>query len=109
MTKSYDRSAPASLVARMSSMVRFSSWKVKPPTLRTMPAISWLAASESGCPSDQAGAPSALFSTPRNPLASSRSAPAPMSVRAWSPSPITIRMPAKDGSSQLIEGCPSLK
>ena len=39
----------------MSSMVRFSSWKVKPPTLRTMLAISWLAASDSGWPSDQAG------------------------------------------------------
>jgi hypothetical protein len=60
----------------MSSMVRLSSWKVKPPTLRTMLAISWLAASESGCPSDQAGPPVADFSTPRKPLASRRSAPA---------------------------------
>ena len=58
----------------MSSMVRFSSWKVKPPILRTMLAMSWLAASDSGCPSDQAGPSSALFSTPRKPLASSRSA-----------------------------------
>ena len=47
----------------MSSMLRFSSWKVKPPTLRTMLPISWLAASDKGCPSDQAG-PSTLFSTP---------------------------------------------
>ena len=90
-------------------MVRFSSWKEKAPTLRTMPAISWLAASESGCPSDQAGAPSALFSTPRNPLASSRRAPEPRSVSACSASPITIRIPAKEGSSQLIDGWPSLK
>ena len=29
-------------------MVRFSSWKVKPPTLRTMLPMSWFAASESG-------------------------------------------------------------
>ena len=56
-------------------MVRLSSWKVNPPTLRTMLAIRWLAASDSGWPSDQAGLPSAvLFSTPRNPLASRRSA-----------------------------------
>ena len=59
----------------MSSMVRLSSWKVNPPTLRTMLAMSWLAASESGWPSDQAGAPSVLFSTPRKPLASSRRPP----------------------------------
>lgn len=32
----------------MSSMVRLSSWKVKPPILRTMLPMSWLAASESG-------------------------------------------------------------
>ena len=35
----------------------------------------WFAAWESGCPSDHAGRPSALFSTPRKPFASSRSAP----------------------------------
>ena len=93
----------------MSSMVRLSSWKVKPPTLRTMLAISWLAASDSGWPSDQAGESSALFSTPRNPLASSRSAPLPRSPSECSASPITSRMPAKLGSSQLIEGWPSLK
>ena len=93
----------------MSSMVRFSSWKVNPPTLRTMLAISWLAASDSGWPSDQAGESSALFSTPRKPLASSRSAPLPRSPRECSASPITSRIPAKVGSSQLIEGCPSLK
>ena len=60
----------------MSSIVRLSSWKVKPPTLRTMLAMSWLAASDSGWPSDQAGVSSVLFSTPRKPLASSRSAAA---------------------------------
>ena len=38
-------------------MVRLSSWKVNPPTLRTMLPIRWLAASDSGCPSDQAGCP----------------------------------------------------
>ena len=86
-------------------MARLSSWKVKPPTLRTMLAIIWFAASESGCPSDQAGAPpSALFSRPRKPLASSRSAPAPRSYSECSASPITSRMPAPVGSSQLIEG-----
>ena len=52
-------------------MVRLSSWKVNPPSLRTMLAIRWLAASESGWPSDQAGLSSAaVFSAPRNPLAS---------------------------------------
>ena len=61
----------------MSSIVRFSSWKVNPPTLRTMLAMRWFAASDSGWPSDHAGMPSALFSTPRNPLASSRSAAEP--------------------------------
>ncbi len=93
----------------MSSIERLSSWKVKPPTLRTMLAISWLAASDSGWPSDQAGVPSVLFSTPRNPLASSRSPPAPRSVSECRASPMTRRMPANDGSSQLIEGWPSLK
>ena len=91
-------------------MVRLSSWKVKPPTLRTMLAISWLAASDSGWPSDQAGvALGALFSTPRKPLASSRSAPVPRSVSECRASPITSRMPANVGSSQLIDGWPSLK
>ena len=93
----------------MSSMVRFSSWKVNPPTLRTMLAIRWLAASDSGWPSDQAGLPSALFSTPRKPLASRRSAPEPRSASECRASPMTSRMPAKEGSSQLIEGWPSLK
>ena len=61
----------------MSSMARFSSWNVNLPTLRTMPAINWFTASDRGCPSDQAGAStSPLFSTPRNPFASSLSAPA---------------------------------
>ena len=96
-------------MTRMSSMPRFSSWNEKPPILRTMLAIRWFAASESGCPSDQAGAPSALFSTPRKPLASSRSAPAPRSPSACSASPITRRIPANDGSSQLIVGWPALK
>src|SRR5258708_5935011 len=36
----------------MSSSVRLSSWKVKPPSLRTRPAMSWLAVTESGWPSD---------------------------------------------------------
>ena len=93
----------------MSSMVRLSSWKVKPPTLRTMLAMMWFAASDSGWPSDQAGMPSALFSTPRKPFASSRSAPEPRSASECSASPMTRRMPANDGSSQLIEGWPSLK
>ena len=93
----------------MSSMVRLSSWKVKPPTLRTMLPISWLAASDSGCPSDQAGLSSALFSTPRNPLASNRSPPEPRSTSEWMASPITSRIPEKVGSSQLIEGWPALK
>ena len=93
----------------MSSMVRLSSWKVNPPTLRTMLAISWLAASDSGWPSDQAGESSELFSTPRKPFASSRSAPLPRSPSECSASPITSRIPAKLGSSQLIEGWPSLK
>ena len=75
-----------------------------------MLAIRWLAASDSGWPSDQAGLPSAaLFSTPRKPLASSRSAPVPRSVSECSASPMTMRMPANDGSSQLIDGWPSLK
>ena len=93
----------------MSSMVRFSSWKVKPPTLRTMLAINWLAASERGWPSDQAGSPTVLFSTPRNPLASRRRAPDPRSVSECSASPMTMRTPAKVGSSQLIDGWPCLK
>ena len=93
----------------MSSMVRLSSWKVKPPTLRTMLAMRWLAASESGWPSDHAGSPSEPISTPRKPLASSRSAPEPRSPSECSASPKTSRIPAKDGSSQLIEGWPSLK
>ena len=93
----------------MSSIDRFSSWKVKPPTLRTMLEMNWLDASDSGWPSDQAGESSVFRSTPRNPLASSRSAPLPRSPSECSASPITSRMPAKDGSSQLIEGCPSLK
>ena len=93
----------------MSSIVRFSSWKLKPPILRIMLAMSWLAASESGWPSDHAGRSSALFSTPRKPLASRRSAPEPRSASAWSASPMTRRIPANDGSSQLIEGWPDLK
>ena len=90
-------------------MVRLSSWKEKPPILRTMLEMSWLAASDSGWPSDQAGRSSALFSTPRNPLASSRSAPEPRSASECSASPMTRRIPANDGSSQLIEGWPALK
>ena len=58
-------------------MARLSSWKENPPILRIMLAIRWLAASESGCPSDHAGESSAVFSTPRKPLASSRSRTAP--------------------------------
>ena len=104
VTKSYDRSAPTAPVSRMSSIVRFSSWNVKPPTLRTMPAMMWFAACESGWPSDHAGRPSALFSTPRNPFASRRSALVPRSPSEWSASPITRRIPAKVGPSQLIEG-----
>ena len=92
----------------MSSMLRFSSWKVKPPTLRTMLPISWLAASDKGCPSDQAG-PSTLFSTPRKPFASRRRAVLPRSLREWRASPITSRIPAKVGSSQFSDGWPSLK
>ena len=90
-------------------MVRFSSWKVKPPTLRTMLAMRWFAASDSGCPSDHAGIPSALRSAPRKPLASSRSALEPRSASECRTSPITSRIPANDGSSQLIDGWPSLK
>ena len=93
----------------MSSIARFSSWKLKPPILRIMLAIRWLAASLSGCPSDQAGSSSADFSAPRKPLASSRSPPAPRSASACSASPITSRIPEKDGSSQLMLGWPSLK
>ena len=93
----------------MSSIVRFSSWKVKQPTLRTMLAISWFAASERGWPSDQAGSPRTLFSTPRKPLASRRRAPDPRSLSECSASPITMRMPANVGSSQLMDGCPILK
>ena len=92
----------------MSSMVRFSSWKVNPPTLRTMPAMRWFAASESGCPSDHAG-PSTLFSTPRKPFASSRSALVPRSPRECRASPMTSFIPAKEGSSQFTEGWPCLK
>ena len=47
--------------------------------LRTTLAISWFAASDSGWPSDQPG-PSTRTYTPRNPLASRRSAPAPRSA-----------------------------
>ncbi len=39
----------------MSSIVRFSSWNVNPPTLRTMLAMMWFAASDVGWPSDQPG------------------------------------------------------
>ena len=90
-------------------MARLSSWKENPPILRIMLAIRWLAASESGWPSDQAGVSSAVFSTPRKPLASSRRPPLPRSASACSASPITSRIPANDGSSQLIDGWPSLK
>jgi hypothetical protein len=37
-------------------------------------------------------------------LASSRSAPLPRSPSEWRASPITSRIPAKEGSSQLIDG-----
>ncbi|OJG03507.1 hypothetical protein BG618_05333 [Pseudonocardia autotrophica] len=93
----------------MSSTVRFSSWKVNPPTLRTMLAMRWFAASDSGCPSDQPGSPEPAFSTPRKPFASRRSAPEPRSASECRASPMTIRMPAKVGSSQLTDGWPSLK
>ncbi len=92
----------------MSSIVRFSSWKENPPTLRTMLAMRWFAASESGWPSDHAG-PSTLFSTPRKPFESRRSALAPRSPSECSASPMTMRMPANVGSSQLMEGWPCLK
>ncbi len=93
----------------MSSIDRFSSWKENPPILRIIDAMKWFAASESGWPSDHAGSSSALFSAPRKPFASSRRPPAPRSARACSASPITSRMPEKLGSSQLIDGWPSLK
>jgi hypothetical protein len=71
--------------------------------------MSWLAASEIGCPSDQAGVSSALFSTPRNPLASSRRPPEPKSTSECMASPMTNRIPANVGSSQLMDGWPDLK
>ena len=49
------------------------------------------------------------FSTPKKPLASNLNALEPKSPRECRASPITSFMPEKLGSSQLIEGCPSLK
>ena len=97
-----------SATSLMASIDRFSSWKVKPPTLRTELAMRWLAAAASGWPSDHAVAP-ARRSMPRNPLASRRRPPVPRSVSDCSASPSTSRGPANEGSIQLMEGWPSLK
>jgi len=95
-------------MAAMSSSVRLSSWKLKPPALRIMPAISWLPVTDSGWLSDQA-LPSARRSTPRKPLASSRSTRAPPTSMACKASPMISCCAAKVGSSQFSDGWPSLK
>ena len=94
----------------MSSIARFSSWKVNPPTLRTMLAISWLAASDSGWPSDHADSPAALFSTSEEAVGikSQRTGTEVAAASAARrPSPAACRRSV--GSSQLIDGWPSLK
>ena len=90
-------------------MVRFSSWKVNPPTLRTMLAMRWLAASDSGWPSDQAGPSVRALLDAEEPVGVEAQGPRAEVGQGVQASPITRRMPANDGSSQLIEGWPSLK
>ena len=102
--------AASRAIALMSSIARLSSWKVNPPILRTMLAISWLAASESGWPSDQAGAVlGALLHAEEAVGVQAQRRRCRGRPSACSASPITSRMPANDGSSQLIDGWPSLK
>ena len=93
-----------SAVFLMSSKDRFSSWNVNPPILRTMLAISWFTASDSGCPPTTPGATLGALLHAQEAVGVQLSAAAPRSPSACNASPMTRRIPAKVGSSQLIEG-----
>ena len=85
-------------------MARFSSWKVKPPTLRTRLAIIWLAASrEDALPTRRSAALGATLH-PEEAVGVEPQRPGAQVVQGVETSPITSRMPALVGSSQLIEG-----
>ena len=93
----------------MSSMVRFSSWKVNPPTLRTMEPINWFAACGQRMPLRPGRGLLGALLHAEEPVGVQPQAPEPRSTSECIASPITSRMPAKVGSSQLMDGWPALK